>query len=140
MKNKKLILGIVVSAIVLLVVCLGIYFMFFINKEKKINVYLFWGDGCPHCEHAKEYFSSIEDEYGKYYDLVEYEVWYDEDNKELMSKVSEELGEEGSGVPFIVIGDDYFRGYSSSMNERIESAIISQYENEDYIDIVEKVK
>jgi len=49
--------------------------MFVNAKEKeKINVYVFYGDGCPHCHNAFNFFESIEKEYGKYFDLVEYEV------------------------------------------------------------------
>lgn len=29
-------------------------------NQNKINIYLFWGDGCPHCEELKEYFKSLE--------------------------------------------------------------------------------
>ena len=29
--------------------------------SKKINVYLFRGEGCPHCQEAEEWFSSIDD-------------------------------------------------------------------------------
>lgn len=138
MKNKKII--VVISILLVIALSIGIYFMFFKEEKEKINVYLFWGDGCPHCEHAKEFFSSIEEEYGKYYNLVEYEVWYDEDNNNLMSKVNNELEANATGVPFIVIGDEYFRGYSSGMNEEIKKTIISQYEDDKYTDIVEKVK
>lgn len=139
MKNKKLVLGLITIIVALIVIGLEVYFLLF-NKREKINVYLFWGNGCPHCEHAKEFFSSIEEEYGEYYNLVKYEVWYEEDNNELMSKVCKELGFDSSGVPLIVIGDKYFKGYYSGLDEKIKDAIVSQYENDDYIDIVEKVK
>ena len=140
MKNKKIVLILVTIIVTLLVIGFGVYFFVFNTKKEKINVYLFWGNGCPHCENAKEYFNSIEDEYGKYYNLIEYEVWYERDNYNLMVKVSEELEANGSGVPFIVIGDEYFRGYAASINEKIQEAIVSQYENSNYVDIIEKVK
>ena len=139
MKNKKLILGLVVSIILVLVIGLGVWFLFF-NKKEKINVYLFWGDGCPHCENAKQFFSSIKEEYSEYYNLVEYEVWYNDDNSSLLDTVKNEFNLERVGVPFIVIGDEYFKGYSSRSDEKIKSTIVSQYENDDYVDIVEKVK
>jgi len=138
MKNKKMI--IIISILLLILLSIGIYFIFFNNKREKINVYLFWGNGCPHCEHAKEFFSSIEEEYGKYYNLVDYEVWYNEDNNDLAQKVNDELEANATGVPFIVIGDDYIKGYSSSMDEEIKETIVSQYENDNYVDVVEKLK
>ena len=47
-----------------------------------VNVYFFHGDGCPHCAEAEEFFNSIEDEYGDMFDVVSYEVWYNETNAE----------------------------------------------------------
>lgn len=105
-----------------------------------INVYLFWGNGCPHCENAKQYFDSIKKEYNKYFEFIEYEVWYNEENNSLYEKVQKELNATGSGVPFILIGDKYFRGYSSSLNQKIIDTILEKYEDENYMDIVEKTK
>lgn len=138
MRNKKAI--IIILVLLLIVLSVGIYFMFFNNKKEKINVYLFWGNGCPHCEHAKEFFSSIEQEYSKYYNLIDYEVWYDEENNNLKNKVDSELDANATGVPFIVIGEEYVNGYSSAMDNEIKEIIINQYENYNYIDIVQKVK
>ena len=112
--------------------------------DKKINVYLFRGEGCPHCEEAIEWFDgtlSKDEEYSNYYNLVKYEVWYNEDNNKLMADVAKELGTEASGVPFIVVGDKYFSGFSpASSPEEIKKAIKNQYENKDYQDVVKAVK
>ena len=56
------------------------------NAKDKINVYFFHGDGCPHCENATKFFDSIKKEYEKYYNLEKYEVWYNEENSNLMEK------------------------------------------------------
>lgn len=137
MKNRKIIM--MISIFLLIVLGIGIYFVFN-NKREKINVYLFWGNGCPHCEHAKEFFNNIEEEYGKYYNLIDYEVWYNEKNDELKNKVNDYLKANATGVPFIVIGDEYINGYGSSMDDKIKETIVSQYENDNYVDVVEKVK
>lgn len=111
------------------------------KENKKINVYLFRGDGCPHCAEAEEWFKELakDEEYSKYYKLVDYEVWYDEDNSKLMSKVAEELETEANGVPFIVVGKKYFSGFSESMEGDIKSAIKDAYEGKDYKDVVSKL-
>lgn len=137
--KKELILKIVISVLLIVIVVLG-FFIKSPNNKEKINVYLFWGNGCPHCENAKEFFSEIEDEYGKYFQLVDYEVWYNEENRELLTKVKEELNDSSTGVPFILIGDEVLVGYASSMNEQIKEIITTEYNNENHVDIVEKVK
>ena len=108
------------------------------EEKSKINVYLFRGEGCPHCAEAEEWFDELakDEEYSKYYKLVDYEVWYDEKNSEFMNEVAKALNTEANGVPFIVIGEKYFSGYSSTMNDEIKSAIKDAYNNKDYKDIV----
>lgn len=110
------------------------------EENEKINVYLFYGNGCGYCEAAKKFFASIKEEYGEYYNLVEYEVWYVKENSNLMQNVASYFGEEVGGVPYIVIGETTFGGYSSEYDNDIKKAIKEEYENENYKDIVAKVK
>lgn len=112
-----------------------------VNAKEKINVYLFRGEGCPHCQEAEEFFDSIEDEYGKYYNLVDYETWYDTDNADLMQKVADKLGEDVSGVPYIIIGKKTWNGYASSYNDEITTAIKNEYDksSNDRYDVIKEV-
>lgn len=108
-------------------------------ENEKINVYLFWGQGCGYCEAAKEFFSSIEEEYGKYFELVDYEVWYDKNNNALKESVVEYFKDDVTGVPYIVIGETTFGGYASDFDEDIKDAIVEAYEDDDYVDYVAKI-
>ena len=110
------------------------------DSEKKVTVYLFRGNGCPHCEHAMEFLESIADDYG-YLEIISYEVWYNSENQKLMEEVSSELGiEVSTSVPLIVIGTEYARrGYSDGMEDGIIREIESSYQSSDYEDVVEKV-
>lgn len=114
------------------------------DTKEKINVYIFRGEGCPHCEEAITWFNdtlSKDKEYSEYYNLVQYEVWYDEDNNELMSKVATELGTQANGVPFIVVGEKYYSGFSSTESpSKLKEAIKEAYNNKGYKDVVEIVK
>lgn len=133
----------------LLVLALVLFIPFMVNvqadetKEKeKINVYFFRGEGCPHCAEAEEWFDTLKDdeEYSKYYNLVDYEVWYDKDNSKLMDEVAKKLGTEASGVPFMVIGEKYYSGFAETMVEDIKTTIKEAYESEDYVDVVKSIK
>lgn len=109
--------------------------------KEKIKVYIFHGDGCPHCAKALEFFDSIKDEYGNYYELVKYETWtslFASSNSELMKAVATEFGEDLSslGVPYIIIGDKTFLGYTESYGDEIKKAIVEAYESDDYQDKV----
>lgn len=113
------------------------------EKSKEVNVYLFYGDGCGFCEKAKTWFASIEDEYGHMFELVKYEVWKDAANSQLMSDVAEVRKETVNGVPYIIIGNQSFDGFSEEYVDTILSKIKSEYETEpserydvlDYVDL-----
>ena len=111
-------------------------------KDKKVNVYFFRGEGCPHCEEAEEFFDSIKDEYGKYFTIVDYETWNDEDNADLMQRVAKARDEEASGVPYIIIGDQSWNGYTSDYDKEIKDKIKEVYDQDvkDRYDIMKYVK
>lgn len=112
------------------------------KENKKINVYLFRGEGCPHCAEAEEWFKELDkdEEYSKYYQVVDYEVWYNQENAALMEKVAKDLGTEANGVPFIVIGEKYFSGFSKDMADNIKTTIKDAYNNKNYKDVVNGTK
>ena len=133
MKRFKLLL----VALVLMIIP-----FFSVDAAQKVNVYLFRGEGCPHCAEAEKFFEALskDAEYSNYYELVDYEVWYDEDNADLMNDVAEELNTEANGVPFMVIGDKYFSGYTSSMDTQLKDQIKNSYNSSSYVDVVKKVQ
>lgn len=107
-------------------------------KEKEVTLYLFHGDGCPHCADEIKYLDSIYNDYEEL-KIVKYEVWYNEQNADLLSKVEEAFEIKRSGVPTTVIGDTVIKGYGTGTNLRIKDAI-EYYIEHDYIDQVERIK
>ena len=111
------------------------------EESKEVKVYFFRGEGCPHCQEAEEWFDSIEEEYGSYFKIVDYEVWYNEENSKLMEKVAEARGETANGVPYIIVGNKSWNGYTEDYNEEIISQIKSEFEKDinDRYDIMQLV-
>ncbi len=103
--------------------------------EKEINIYLFWGEGCPHCKQEKEWFNDyLED--NKNVKLHKYEIYNDIKNMENLMKVQELLGNEGSGIPYLVVGNNAIVGFNEDATpEEIENTI-NYYENMPYKDNV----
>lgn len=95
-------------------------------EDDKVNVYFFWGDGCPVCENQINFFQKLEEEYKEHYNFYGFEVWKNEENAKLLTELSEKLNYTVKGVPFTIIGEKYFSGFSSKIKEEIKEAIISE--------------
>ena len=97
------------------------------EDPKQAIIYMFRGQGCGHCQEFLSFLSDLTEEFGEYFRLVAFETWQDSTNSELMKETAESLGEEASGVPYIIIGDKTFAGYASTYDEQIKSAIMDLY-------------
>ena len=109
------------------------------TESKEVKVYFFRGEGCSHCAEAEAWFESIEAEYGSYFEVIDYETWYNQENAELMQQVAEARNEDASGVPYIIIGKQSWNGFTESYGEEMISRIKSEFETnvEDRYDIME---
>lgn len=88
------------------------------SQKNTVNLYIFWGDGCPHCAHAKKYLEP----YVRSHDNIGYkafEVYNDTANQKKMKAVGELLDITASGVPLIVVGDKPFVGFTDGTGREI---------------------
>lgn len=110
------------------------------KETDNLTLYVFKGDGCPHCKAEMDYLDTIKDKYANL-EIKEYEVWYDDDNASLLTKVESYFNIKRSGVPTTIIGNTVIQGYQneSSTRKKIERAI-NFYEENDYKDIVKEIK
>ena len=104
-------------------------------NAETVNVYFFRSSSCPHCQAAQEFFAELQEdeEYKDLFVVKDFEV-SSKKNSNLMSEAAEIMGDTASGVPYIVIGEESFMGYSSSSDENIKNAIKETYENEEFVD------
>lgn len=101
------------------------------ETDDQATIYIFRGQGCGFCRKLLTYLNSISKEYGKYFKVVSFEVWNDSKNSALMTKVATSKGDTANGVPYYIIGDETFGGYSEEYDERIKTAIMNVYNNPD---------
>jgi len=92
------------------------------QEEKPVKIYMFWGDGCPHCAVAKPFFEEMAKKYPQV-ELKFYEVWYIPENQQKFQTMATAYGFEPSGVPTIFIGDKYWEGYIEDMEPMFEEEI-----------------
>ncbi len=126
-KLNKAVLGIY-KKIIALIFLLCLICMAFAQttalEQKTVNVYIFWAEGCPHCEGEIEFLQTIEQKYSDL-NLVLLEVTNNKENIDLFIKVGEKLGADVGGVPFTAIGENYVKGWlnESTTGKQIEDAI-----------------
>ena len=94
-------------------------------QEKQVNIYFFWGEGCPHCAHEKPFLEGLEKKYPEV-KVYDFEAWGSGDNRKLLIEVGKRLNTNISGVPFTVVGEKYFTGWLSeeTTGKDIENAVL----------------
>ena len=103
-------------------------------QEKELNLYLFYGDGCPHCKQLKIFLNEYLDE-NPNLKLYQYEVWYDSENRNKFLEVMEITENRMGNVPYLVIGQSVITGYWDYTAGKIKT-YVNYYENMDFEDKV----
>ena len=92
-------------------------------SKDKLNIYIFWGDGCPHCKHLAEFLGEKQSEIGDKISLYTFEVWKDKNNLSFLKSFGKFLGENPKGVPYIIIGNKTYSGFSETDEETKQEII-----------------
>jgi thiol-disulfide isomerase/thioredoxin len=92
------------------------------DQRKTVNVYFFWGTGCPHCADEKPFLEKLAEKYPQV-EIKSYEVWGSKKNRDLLKEFGERLDANISGVPFTVVGEEYVSGW---MNEEFTGKKIEE--------------
>ncbi len=94
------------------------------DNSEEINIYFFWAEGCPHCSAEKVFLSELEQRYSNL-DIHSLEVTKNRENAGLLAKAGKELNADVSGVPFTIVGEQYFIGWydKETTGKAIEEAV-----------------
>jgi len=85
------------------------------QAQRQVDLYLFWADGCPHCAVERE---ALQEKISRAYPQLkihEFEVYRHPANARLLQRVGDKLNIDVGGVPFTIIGDRVFTGFSPSI-------------------------
>ena len=108
-----------------------------ISAKEKVNLYLFHSETCSHCQAEIEYLKELESEYDNL-KVHLYEINNHKSNQEKMVKVKEKLKIDSPNVPFTVIGNYYYIGYSDGIRDGIKE-LVEKYTNEPEINMVKPI-
>ncbi len=107
----------------------GLFFVFqktSASTSETLNIYFFWGDGCPHCAKEEIFLQNLKQKYENI-KINDYEVWHNQQNRNLLMTIGEKLNADINGVPFTVIGKNAVSGY---YNDETTGAQIENYVKE----------
>ena len=92
--------------------------------EDKINIYFFYGDGCPHCAKEEKFLDRLNEKYADSIQIFRYETWKNSTNKSYMLSAKTLLSKSANvSVPFTVIGKESYSGYNDTVGEKIEKKL-----------------
>ena len=116
-----------------LVFIIGIYN---VNAEEKnlVNIYLFHSSTCPHCKEEIKVLDELQKDYPNM-KVYKYEI-SDRENALLLDEVATLYKVKVNGVPFTVIGDKYYIGFSHDSGKATFIAAIEYYSDNGYQDRV----
>lgn len=80
--------------------------------KNKIDLYFFYGQGCPHCAKEEIFLAKLEKEKTNL-SIHRYEVWHSKENADLLAKIAKSINLNVSGVPILFVGTENVVGYGS---------------------------
>jgi len=100
-------------------------------QDHVAKLYLFWWDGCPHCEKERAFLPALGEKYGDKLIIQEFEIWKDKKNQKLLQEVIKGFDTPVNSIPLTLIGDAKIVGYSSdaTQGQQIDEAIQYCLEN-----------
>ena len=92
------------------------------QENRTVDLYIFYGQGCPHCSMELDFLDGIE---GKYpgLEIHEHEIYFDRESRELFEELAGSFGVSIEGVPTVFIDAKVIVGFSNAIGEMIEQEI-----------------
>jgi thiol-disulfide isomerase/thioredoxin len=98
-------------------------------ENAQASLYLFWGDGFPHCTNEKVFLNEMKDKYPDL-EIRMYETWKNKGNARGLQDMARAYNTTAKGVPMTFIGDfEPWVGFSSRMESDMEEKIEYCLEN-----------
>lgn len=93
-----------------------------ISAKEKVNLYLFHSKTCSHCQAEIKYLNTLKEEYDNL-KIHLYEIDDNKDNMEKMIDIKKQLKIDSPNVPFTIIGNYYYIGFSDGIGDGIKELV-----------------
>lgn len=102
------------------------------EKTNTVTIYFFHQETCPHCKKENIFLDELQKKYKNDVIIKRYEVSKSKENSDYLVKAKEKMDVDTSGVPFTVMGDKVYIGYTDTIGTSIEKNLKT------YIDALKK--
>ena len=92
------------------------------ERPGRIELVIFYGEGCPYCARELAFLADLQLR-EPLLEIMAYEVWNDEQNRELFRTTAASHGTEPQAVPTTFLGDAVWVGFDSTVQRQIEAAV-----------------
>ena len=93
------------------------------SEKNTVEIYFFWGEGCPNCKELKPVLDDLEQKYPQL-EVHHLEVYYNKTNLDLLQKMFSAYGKKSNAVPVTFIADTMIDGYFPDFtDERLERIV-----------------
>lgn len=115
--KKQISLLLVISFLLLVQVCQA--------QSNTIELYFFYGQGCPHCAQAEQFLTQLSKQYPALA-IKSFEVFFNQDNRQIYFSLANayKINVAEVPVPVIFIGEKSFVGYDDFIGSQIRNEVL----------------
>jgi cytochrome c biogenesis protein CcdA len=92
------------------------------DRPERIELVIFFGEGCPYCARELSFLADLQTR-EPLLEVMAYEVWNNEANRELFRTTAAAHGTDPQAVPTTFLGDLVWVGFDSTVQDQIEDAV-----------------
>ena len=93
-----------------------------VQETELVNIYFFWGEGCPYCETAKPYLAEMANSNPNIM-VHDFEIYNDAANRDLFFAFAEAYGIEPRAVPTFFIGERQWVGFNNNILAEMQQTV-----------------
>ena len=82
------------------------------EDDSKVQIYFFWGEGCPFCIRQKEFHDELKEMFPDQIQIMDFETYSSAENRDFLMKIADAYPMNPRGVPITFIGDEFYSGFA----------------------------
>ena len=98
-------------------------------QDNHVDMVIVYGTGCPHCTKLLSFMDGVQERYPGLH-VIDYEVYFDKNNRKIAQELAKAYGKDLGGVPVTFINGKMMVGFNNALGDTIEAQVAYCMENE----------